>query len=715
MLTDEITTSKDLMVQPNPPRFLRESDQLEFSVKITNLSEVDQTGKVRLTLSNATTEESIDAKFANQDTEQTFTVAAGQSKSVFWKLSVPDYVGVIAWKAVGATETLSDGEEGLLPVLSKRILVIESLPLPIRGNQTKTFDFDRLNLIDSSDSLQSQSLTVQMTSNPSWYAVMALPYLMEYPHQCNEQVFNRLYANALGRHIVTSQPKIKRVFDQWRGTDALDSPLEKNEDIRNILIAETPWLRAGKKESQARRDVAVLFDQNRLDNELRRATNQLKESQYSDGSWSWFPGGPANDFITLYITTGFGRLRHLNVDVDAAPAIRSLSRLDGWITKIWQRLKLDDKLDRNNLSSTICLYLYSRSFFLKDQNIADQHRPAVDYFLGQAKEHWLGVGKMSQAHLAIATKRFGDAQTPAKIMASLTERSQNDEELGRFWTENEERWWWYRAPIETQAMVIEAYDEVLGDAAKVEDCKVWLLKQKQTQNWKTTKATADAVYALLLRGTDALASDKLVEVSLGGVKIEPKDVEAGTGFYSQKFAGSEVTSKMKTIEVKKSDDGVAWGSVHWQYLEDVSKIEPYEGTPLTLKKSLYVKKNTKDGPTINPVAGPVQVGDEVVTRVEIRVDRDMEYVHLKDQRGSGTEPVNVLSRYKHQDGLWYYESTRDTASHFFIDYLPRGTYVFEYSVRVQHRGQYQSGIATLQCMYAPEFNSHSNSVAIEVE
>ena len=495
----------------------------------------------------------------------------------------------------------------------------------------------------------------------------------------------------------------------------MDSPLEKNEDIRNILIAETPWLRAGKKESQARRDVAVLFDQNRLDNELRRATNQLKESQYSDGSWSWFPGGPANDFITLYITTGFGRLRHLNVDVDAAPAIRSLSRLDGWITKIWQRLKLDDKLDRNNLSSTICLYLYSRSFFLKDQNIADQHRPAVDYFLGQAKEHWLGVGKMSQAHLAIATKRFGDGQTPAKIMASLTERSQNDEELGRFWTENEERWWWYRAPIETQAMVIEAYDEVLGDAAKVEDCKVWLLKQKQTQNWKTTKATADAVYALLLRGTDALASNKLVEVSLGGVKIEPKDVEAGTGFYSQKFAGSEVTSKMKTIEVKKSDDGVAWGSVHWQYLEDVSKIEPYEGTPLTLKKSLYVKKNTKDGPTINPVAGPVQVGDEVVTRVEIRVDRDMEYVHLKDQRGSGTEPVNVLSRYKHQDGLWYYESTRDTASHFFIDYLPRGTYVFEYSVRVQHRGQYQSGIATLQCMYAPEFNSHSNSVAIEVE
>ncbi len=287
--------------------------------------------------------------------------------------------------------------------------------------------------------------------------------------------------------------------------------------------------------------------------------------------------------------------------------------------------------------------------------------------------------------------------------------------MGRFWIENDATWWWYRAPIETQALLIEAYDEVSGDAAAVEDCKVWLLKQKQTQNWKTTKATADAVYALLLRGTDQLASSKLVEVSLGGVKVEPKNVEAGTGFYAKTFTGDDVTAQMRTIEVKKSDDGVAWGSVHWQYLEDVGKIEPYEGTPLRLKKSLYVKRDTKEGQTITPVDGPVEVGDEVVTRVEIRVDRDMEYVHLKDQRGSGTEPVNVLSRYKYQDGLAYYESTRDTASHFFIDYLPRGTYVFESSVRVQHRGQYQSGIATLQCMYAPEFNSHSNSVAIEVE
>ena len=214
--------------------------------------------------------------------------------------------------------------------------------------------------------------------------------------------------------------------------------------------------------------------------------------------------------------------------------------------------------------------------------------------------------------------------------------------------------------------------------------KIWLLKQKQTQNWKTTKATADACYGLLLRGTDLLASDKLVQVKLGDIEIKPEKVEAGTGFYEQKFVRGEIKPEMGQIELTKSDDGIAWGSVHWQYLEDVSKIEPYEGTPLTLKKSLYTKKNTEKGPVITEVKGPVEVGDELVMRVEIRVDRAMEYVHLKDYRGSGTEPVNVLSRYKYQDGLAYYESTKDTASHFFIDYLPRGTYVFEYSVRVQH-------------------------------
>ncbi len=751
LLTGEAVTAKDLMVQPNPPRFLREGDELEFTVKVTNMSATRQNGTVRLSFADARTGKSIDAALQlracgagvspasaagtaapqgavdspasaagaaeSQGTDQNFELAAKESHSFSWRLTVPDLSGgVVSYKAVGSTGRVSDGEEGLLPVLVRRTLVTESLPLPIRGPQTKQFKFERLLRSGESKTLQSQSLTVEMVSNPAWYAVMALPFLMEYPYECYEQTFNRLYANALARHIANSDAKIHRVFEQWRGTPALDSPLAKNQDIKSVLLEETPWVRQADSESQARRNVGILFDDNRLDDETGRALKKLAEGQYENGAWPWFPGGPPNDYITLYITTGFGRLRHLGVKLDMQSAFKSLDRLDGWIDATYREILRNGHKEDNHLTSTIALYLYGRSFFLEDRRIAPQAKEAVDYFLGQARKHWLAVAdRQSQAHLAVALKRFGDKPAAQGIMRSIKERSVGDEELGMFWRDTELSYWWYRAPIETQSMMIEAFDEVMDDQKAVEDCKVWLLKQKQTQDWKTTKATADAVYALLLRGSNMLASDELVEVSLGENVIQPEKVEAGTGFYEQKFIRGEIKPEMGNITVKKIDPGVAWGSVDWQYLEDMSKVTAYAGTPLKLTKTLYTRQFTKQGPVLQAVQGAVKVGDELVVRIVLATDRDMEFVHLKDHRGAGTEPVNVLSQYKYQDGLGYYETTRDTASHFFIDYLPKGTYVFEYSTRVVHRGRYQTGFAAVQCMYAPDFNSHSQSIWIEAK
>jgi uncharacterized protein YfaS (alpha-2-macroglobulin family) len=714
-LTDKVVTAKDLMVQPNAPRFLREQDAIELTVKVSNQSATRQTGNVRLTLADAVTLSSVDAEFANATTDLAFDIPAGQSQSLSWAIKVPDGARTLIYKAVGASERLSDGEEGYLPVISRRALVTESLPLPVRGGQKRDFDFARMREASTSDSLASQSFTVQVTSNPAWYAVMALPYLIEFPYECSEQVFNRLYANALARHIANSDPKIRRVFDQWKGTEALDSPLTKNQDLKSLLIQETPWLLEANEESQARRNVGILFDANRLDSELRTATNKLAQMQNDDGTWPWFPGGRANEFITLYIATGFGRLRHLGVDADVSLALRSLTELDRWIDETYREIQRRGHPENNHLSPTICFYLYGRSFFLKDQAIAAEHQKAVDYFLGQAKKYWPTLGdRLPQGHLAVALNRFGDLTTPKEIVKSLSERSLSDDELGMFWREGEESWWWYRAPIETQALMIEVFDEVAGDAKSVEELQIWLLKQKQTQAWKTTKATADAVYALLRRGTNWLASDQLVEISLAGQKLKPEDVEAGTGYYELRYAASDVKPEFAQINVVNPNPNIAWGSVHWQYFEDMSKVTAYSGTPLKITKSLYVKKTTDQGPTLVPVTEAVGVGEELVTRIELRVDRDMEFVHMKDYRGSGTEPVDVISQYHFQDGLAYYQSTRDMASHFFIDYLPRGTYVFEYSVRVQLRGEYQTGFCQIQCMYAPEFNSHSQSIELKV-
>jgi uncharacterized protein YfaS (alpha-2-macroglobulin family) len=760
-LQDHTVTSKNLMVQPNPPRFLREGDTIEFTVKVSNQLDKPQSGSVRLTFADALNGQSVDQLLGVQAmipgkesprvtqsspaVEQDFNIPAKESRGFSWRITVPDGCGFLTYKAVGAAASVSDGEEGAVPVLSRRILVTESLPLPIRGPATKRFEFTKLAKSGSSKTLQNKNLTVQMVSNPAWYAVLALPYLMEYPHECSEQIFNRLYANALARTVAASDPKIHRIFEQWRNTPTLESPLEKNQDLKSVALEETPWLRQAESETQARKNVGILFDDNRLNYEIDRTLEKLAQMQLADGAWPWFPGGPANDYITLYVTTGFGRLRHLGADVDVTAALRSLTRLDAWMTEEYARIQQVAEPDKYVPSATDALYLYGRSFFLKDQAIAPQHQKAIDFFLSQSRKFWLKTNfRQTQGQLAIALARFrtfanSKDSTPESIMNSIKERSVSNEELGMFWRETELSWWWYRAPIETQALMIEAFDEVMHDQTAVEDCKVWLLKQKQTQDWKTTKATADAVYALLLRGKDLLSSQALVEVKLGGMDITPplateprnpksdtprkgdsekfvmaSPVEPGTGFYEVRVSPAEIKPKLGQVTVHKTDEGVAWGSMSWQYLEDMSKVTPYEGTPLKLTKTLFTKKATDRGQVLEAVKGPAQVGDELVVRVELRVDRDLEYVHMKDQRGSGTEPVNVLSQYKYQDGLAYYESTRDTATHFFIDYLPKGTYVFEYSTRVQLRGAYQTGVAEIQCMYAPEFGSHSASLELVV-
>ena len=723
LITQTAVTQKELMIQPNAPRFLREGDKIAFTVKVTNLSDKEQSGAVALELLDAVTDENRNAEFKNNGNKKSFTIPAKQSRGFSWLLDIPYKPGFVKYKAVGATKTHSDGEEGLLPILSSRILVLESLPLPINGPAAKDFKFEKLIKSGDSKTLEQKALTVEMTSNPAWYAIQALPYLIEFPHECSEQTFNRIYANKLAQHIANSDPKIRRIFDIWakdefynKGT-ALISNLEKNQHLKAVTLMETPWLLDAKSETEDKHKIGILFQKDRLNREIESATLKLKNMQYSDGSFSWFPDGESSTYLTLYIMTGYGRLQHLGLEIDLLVALKALDFVDNEIVRYYNEIINDENFRNNNyLSSTIALYLYGRSFFLKQRKIPSRAEEAVNFFLEQAKKNWLALPyRMSQAHLALALNRFGDRQTALDITNSIKERSVTNEEMGRFWRENEISYSWNRAEIETQAMMIELFSEVTHDEKAVEECKIWLLKQKQTQHWKTTKATADAIYALILRGCDLLASDKIVKVSLDNKEVKPEKVEAGTGYYQKIYSPAEIKPQMGNIQVKKEDKGVAWGAVHWQYIEDMSKVTPFENN-LKLKKTLFVKTNTEKGPTISPVTdGKLKVGDLVVVRIELRTDRDLEFVHMKDQRGSGMEPVNVLSRYKRQDGFGYYEATKDTASHFYIDYLPKGTYVFEYEVRVQLAGQYQSGIAEIMCMYAPEFNSHSQSFLLNVE
>ena len=727
----ELITQKKLMVMPNPPRFFREGDKIEFPLKISNVSEKELTVDYDIQFFDAFTDKTLSI---DNITKTQLVISAGGNKSISATITIPDDVDAIKYRVVAKAENYSDAEENVIPVLNNRMLVTESLPLPINGNQTKTFIFEKLKN-NKSKTLKNYKYTLEFTSNPAWYAVQALPYLMEYPYECSEQTFNRFYANSLATFIANSSPKIKAVFDSWKNTKnpkALLSNLEKNQELKALMLEETPWVMDGKNESERKARVALLFDLNKMSRELNIALRKLQKAQSSNGGWPWFKGMPDNRYITQYIVSGMGHLDHLkvksirenrktwNMIVKAVKYTDNRIREDyNWLKKMYKK----EELKKYHIGSTQIQYLYARSFF-KDIPVSKRNKEAYDYYYNQAKKYWNKTSLYSQGMIALILNRDDKAKTATPveldIVKSLKERSLTNDEMGMYWKTNVSGYFWYQAPIETQALMIEVFDEVADDKTSVENLKKWLLKQKQTQDWKTTKSTAEAIYALLLKGNDLLASNKLVEVKIGGKLINPKkidgtNVEAGTGYFKTSWNGSEITSDMGEITVTKKDGGIAWGAVYWQHFEDLDKITKHK-TPVYIEKKLFVEKKTASGKIIEPIdKNKLKIGDKVIVRIEIRVDRKMEFVHLKDMRASGFEPINVISRYKYQDGLSYYETTKDASTNFFMDYLPKGTYVFEYPLWVTHKGDFSNGITTIQCMYAPEFTSHSEGVRVNIE
>jgi uncharacterized protein YfaS (alpha-2-macroglobulin family) len=548
---------------------------------------------------------------------------------------------------------------------------------------------------------------------------------MEYPYDCTEQIFSRYYANSLAANVANAHPKIKAVFDRWKNIDisALQSNLSKNQELKSALLEETPWVIAAQREEVQKKNIGLLFDLNKMAGESTAAIKKMQERQTGNGGFSWFPGGKENWYITQYITEGFAHLNALGVKDLAADdktmmmVNRAMSYCDQKVIEYYNdieryakqgRIKMED----DHIGSIIAHYLYMRSFFKQPMP-----NPTVfNYFIGQADKYWNIKSIYEQGLLALALKRYGKEGTTTAIVKSLKERSLNNDELGMYW-KNEYGYTWDNLPIETNALMIELFNEV-SDKKAVDDLKIWLLKNKQTNAWKTTKATASAVYALLKTGDNWLLEDTDVNITMGGNKLDVSKFqkEAGTGYFKVPFKADEISAKMGEITVENPNKVVSWGSVYWQYFENLDKIKTFEATPLKMVKKLFKEEMGDKGAIISPITAKTLLnpGDKIKVRIELRVDRNMEYIHMKDMRASGFEPTNVLSSYKWQGGLGYYESTKDASTNFFIDFLPKGTYVFEYPLVVNNKGDFSNGVTTIQCMYAPEFTSHSEGVRVKI-
>ncbi|CAM4314901.1 alpha-2-macroglobulin family protein [Gillisia hiemivivida] len=718
-LQKNVITQKELNVIPNPPRFLREGDSIVFKAKVSNLSSESMTGNAILKLFNAVTMEPIDSIMGNIDNLKIFKMGASQSHAVSWKLFVPEDIPAVTYRILAKAGNFSDGEENLLPVLKNRMLVKESIPFFVRAGEKKDYFFESL-LDNKSESLQNHKFTITYSSNPAWYAIQSLPYLMEYEHECSEQIFSRIFANSLGSKIVNSQPKIADVFREWEKDSSLVSNLDKNEELKSILLAETPWVRDAESETAQKKQVANLFKIQKLERENNESMSKLLRMQNSSGAFPWFSGGRDSYFITRHIVEGFGRLQKLGVDTNASTVLaNSIRYLDNEFLNAKtnrQMFKSEESFRKSNYS---LYYLYARSYHLKAYPLSKELVLLANEVIEVQKENWIQKSLYNKGILSYTLNQFGHKDVAAEILNSLKETAVYSENYGMYWKENQATWFYNRTPVETQALLIEAFSDVLNDQSAVEEMKVWLLQNKRTNHWATTKSTTAASYALLMKGGDWLSVSDNTEIKLGGEKIDPMKLEeikkeAGTGYLKINWKGEEIVEDFGKITIENNNTTAGYGGAYWQYFENLDKINDHTESPLNIEKELYLNN---PGDVLQQISEttPIKLGDLITIRLIVRTTSDMEFIHLKDMRASGFEPTDVLSEYKSQDNTYYYQSTRDAATHFFFDNLRKGTYVLEYTVRANNIGSFSNGITLIESMYAPEFSGHTQGISVKIK
>lgn len=699
------TASKEFMLQPNMPRFVRVGDKANIAASLMNLSDKGVKGTVRMELFNPETEK----VFYSQ--KQKFDVKGGETGHVNFTFEVSDKYAVMACRMVADGDTFSDGEQRYIPVLTDKQWVTETVPLNVNGEGAHTFSLENL-FNKHSKTASEQRLTVEFTAHPAWYVVQALPVVANPQNEDALSWATAYYAHSLAAFIVKENPRIKQVFDSWKaqgGTkETFMSNLQKNQELKNILLAETPWLTEATNEAEQKQRIATLFDLNTMNSQLAVSVEKLGELQNADGAWSWYKGMQGSRYVTTQVMEMLVRLNaltHQDADSRMQPMIqKGFEYLGKQAAEEYKSMKEAEKKGAVGLrpSEQVLRYLYICALDGKAPVDEKVNRYFIDKLSGEGKELTI-YGK---ALGAIILQQAGKVAEARLFMQSLMEYSVVTDEMGRYFDTPKARYSWFSYKIPTEVAAMEAIQRITKDTKAIDEMKRWLLKQKQTQTWETPIATADAVYALMATGaSDLLANTGGVEITLGKEVIRtPADNAIG---YIKKTVSGDVMN-IKKVSVDKEGTGMGWGAVYAQYLESMDQIGE-QGNGLSVSRQLY-----KGDEALNESA-PLKVGDRITVRLTVKADRDMDFVQIKDDRAACMEPLQAVSGFRWSNGLGYYQATKDASTQFFIDQMRKGTYVIEYQVYVNRTGEYQTGIATVQSAYAPEFGGHTGGYRVMVE
>ena len=699
------TASKEFMLQPNMPRFVRVGDKANIAASLMNLSDKGVKGTVRMELFNPETEK----VFYSQ--KQKFDVKGGETGHVNFTFEVSDKYAVMACRMVADGDTFSDGEQRYIPVLTDKQWVTETVPLNVNGEGAHTFSLENL-FNKHSKTASEQRLTVEFTAHPAWYAVQALPVVANPQNEDALSWATAYYAHSLAACIVKENPRIKQIFDSWKaqsGTkETFMSNLQKNQELKNILLAETPWLTEATNEAEQKQRIATLFDLNTMNSQLAVSVEKLGELQNADGAWSWYKGMQGSRYVTTQVMEMLVRLNaltHQDADSRMQPMIqKGFEYLGKQAAEEYKSMKEAEKKGAVGLrpSEQVLRYLYICALDGKAPVDEKVNRYFIDKLSGEGKELTI-YGK---ALGAIILQQAGKVAEARLFMQSLMEYSVVTDEMGRYFDTPKARYSWFSYKIPTEVAAMEAIQRITKDTKAIDEMKRWLLKQKQTQTWETPIATADAVYALMATGaSDLLANTGGVEITLGKEMIRTP-VDDAIGYIKKTVIGDVMN--IKKVRVDKEGTGMGWGAVYAQYLESMDQIGE-QGNGLSVSRQLY-----KGDEALNESA-PLKVGDKITVRLTVKADRDMDFVQIKDDRAACMEPLQAVSGFRWSNGLGYYQATKDASTQFFIDQMRKGTYVIEYQVYVNRTGEYQTGIATVQSAYAPEFGGHTGGYRVMVE
>ena len=699
------TASKEFMLQPNMPRFVRVGDKANIAASLMNLSDKGVKGTVRMELFNPETEK----VFYSQ--KQKFDVKGGETGHVNFTFEVGDKYAVMACRMVADGDTFSDGEQRYIPVLTDKQWVTETVPLNVNGEGAHIFSLENL-FNKHSKTASEQRLTVEFTAHPAWYAVQALPVVANPQNEDALSWATAYYAHSLAACIVKENPRIKQIFDSWKaqsGTkETFMNNLQKNQELKNILLAETPWLTEATNEAEQKQRIATLFDLNTMNSQLAVSVEKLGELQNADGAWSWYKGMQGSRYVTTQVMEMLVRLNaltHQDADSRMQPMIqKGFEYLGKQAAEEYKSMKEAEKKGAVGLrpSEQVLRYLYICVLDGKAPVDKKVNQYFIDKLSGEGKELTI-YGK---ALGAIILQQAGKVAEAKLFMQSLMEYSVVTDEMGRYFDTPKARYSWFSYKIPTEVAAMEAIQRITKDTKAIDEMKRWLLKQKQTQTWETLIATADAVYALMATGaSDLLANTGGVEITLGKEMIRTP-VDDAIGYIKKTVIGDVMN--IKKVRVDKEGTGMGWGAVYAQYLESMDQIGE-QGNGLSVSRQLY-----KGDEALNESA-PLKVGDKITVRLTVKADRDMDFVQIKDDRAACMEPLQAVSGFRWSNGLGYYQATKDASTQFFIDQMRKGTYVIEYQVYVNRTGEYQTGIATVQSAYAPEFGGHTGGYRVMVE